>query len=133
MAMSEFDELLPPDRLLMGPGPSEVHPRVLRAMSTPLVGHLDPAFLEIMDQVQSLLRHTLRTENRWTLPVSGTGSAAMEAAFANMVEPGDTVLAPSNGYFGDRMAAMTRRAGGRVVRVDAPWGEPLDPEDVRNA
>lgn len=131
MKVPEIDELRPPDRLLMGPGPSQVHPLVLRAMSTPLVGHLDPAFLEIMDEVQELLRYTFRTENRWTLPVSGTGSAAMEGAFANVVEPGDTVLVPANGYFGDRMAAMTDRAGGRVVRVHAPWGEPLDPEDVR--
>lgn len=133
MRAPEADELLPPDRLLMGPGPSQVHPRVLRAMSTPLVGHLDPAFLEIMDEVQGFLRYVFGTENRWTLPVSGTGSAAMEAAFANLVEPGDAVLVPSNGYFGDRMAAMAERAGGRVARVDAPWGEPLDPDDVRSA
>ena len=125
--------LEPPDRLLLGPGPSEVHPRVLRAMSTPLVGHLDPAFLAIMNEVQELLRYTFRTRNRWTIPVSGTGSAAMEAAFANLVEPGDTVLVPANGYFGDRMESMARRAGGDVVRVGAPWGRPLDPDDVRAA
>ena len=117
----------------MGPGPSDVHPRVLRAMSTPLVGHLDPAFIVIMKEVQALLRYTFRTENRWTIPVSGTGSAAMEAAFANMVEPGDVVLVPTNGYFGARMDSMARRAGGQVVHVNAPWGEPLDPDDVRAA
>ena len=125
--------LVPPERLLMGPGPSDVHPRVLQAMSTPLVGHLDPAFLEMMNEVQDLLRYAFRTTNRWTIPVSGTGSAAMEAAFANLVAPGDTVLVPTNGYFGSRMADMARRAGGTVVHVDAPWGKPLDPDDVRAA
>ncbi|MGW8282971.1 MAG: pyridoxal-phosphate-dependent aminotransferase family protein [Gemmatimonadota bacterium] len=114
----------------MGPGPSNVHPRVLKAMSTTLIGHLDPAFVRIMNEVQELLRYAFRTRNRWTIPVSGTGSAAMEAAFANLVQPGDVVAVPSNGYFGDRMASMAERAGGVVVRVDAPWGEPLDPDDV---
>lgn len=133
MSAPETTELAPPNRTLMGPGPSDVHPRVLRAMSTPLVGHLDAAFLEVMDEVQQLLRYAFRTRNRWTIPVSGTGSAAMEAAFANLVEPGDTVLVPTNGYFGARMESMARRAGGEVVRVEAPWGRPLDPEDVRRA
>jgi len=127
------EALNPPERLLMGPGPSQVHPRVLRAMSTPLVGHLDPVFIALMNEVQDLLRYAMRTENRWTIPVSGTGSAAMEAAFANVVEPGDTVLVPTNGYFGSRMESMARRAGGTVVHVDAPWGRPLDPDDVRAA
>ncbi|MEF8852245.1 MAG: alanine--glyoxylate aminotransferase family protein [Haloarculaceae archaeon] len=126
-------ELTPPDRTLMGPGPSDVHPRVLRAMSTPLVGHLDPSFIEIMDEVQELLRYTFRTDNRWTIPVSGTGSASMEAAIGNLVEPGDTMLVPTNGYFGGRMESMAERAGGEVVHVDAPWGEPLDPADVQAA
>ncbi len=128
-----IDELTPPERTLMGPGPSDVHPRVLRAMSTPLVGHLDDAFLEIMDEVQELLRYAFRTENRWTIPVSGTGSAAMEAAIGNVVEPGETMLVPTNGYFGGRMASMAERAGGHVVKVHAPWGEPLDPSDVQKA
>ena len=126
-------ELTPPDRTLMGPGPSDTNPRVLRAMSTPLVGHLDPSFVEIMDEVQELLRYTFQTDNEWTIPVSGTGSAAMEAAIGNLVEPGDTMLVPTNGYFGGRMASMARRAGGTVVEVDAPWGEPLDPSDVDDA
>ncbi|NIX19236.1 MAG: aminotransferase class V-fold PLP-dependent enzyme, partial [Actinobacteria bacterium] len=108
----DVGELDPPTRTLMGPGPSPVHPRVLRAMSTPLVGHLDPAFLDVMDETQELLRYAFDTDNEWTIPVSGTGSAAMEAAFANLVEPGDTVLCPTNGYFGGRMAEMARRAGG---------------------
>ncbi|MEF8773819.1 MAG: alanine--glyoxylate aminotransferase family protein [Halobacteriales archaeon] len=129
----DVGELTPPDRTLMGPGPSDVHPRVLRAMSTPLVGHLDPSFVELMDETQELLRYVFRTDNQWTIPVSGTGSAAMEAAFANVVEPGDTVLVPTNGYFGGRMESMADRAGGEVVHVDAPWGEPLAVEDVKAA
>jgi alanine-glyoxylate transaminase/serine-glyoxylate transaminase/serine-pyruvate transaminase len=133
MEQPAVGELTPPDRTLMGPGPSDVHPRVLRAMSTPLVGHLDPSFVEIMDEVQELLRYTFRTDNQWTIPVSGTGSAAMEAAIGNVVEPGDTMLVPTNGYFGGRMEAMATRAGGEVVHVDAPWGEPLDPADVSDA
>jgi alanine-glyoxylate transaminase/serine-glyoxylate transaminase/serine-pyruvate transaminase len=133
MDRPDVGELVPPDRTLLGPGPSEVHPRVLRAASTPLVGHLDPAFVEIMDDVQDLLRYVLRTDNEWTIPVSGTGSASMEAAIGNLTEPGDTVLVPDNGYFGGRMAEMVRRAGGDVVTVTAPWGEPLDPADVQAA
>ena len=133
MERPRVGELTPPDRLLMGPGPSEVHPRVLRSMSTPLVGHLDPSFVELMDEVQDLLRYAFRTDNEWTIPVSGTGSAAMETAFANLVEPGDTVLVPGNGYFGERMSEMVARAGGEAVVVDAPWGEPLDTADVADA
>ncbi|WP_254831093.1 pyridoxal-phosphate-dependent aminotransferase family protein [Haloglomus salinum] len=133
MQRPQVGELSPPDRLLMGPGPSEVHPRTLRAMAAPPVGHLDPAFLDVMDETQELLRYVLQTDNKWTIPVSGTGSAAMEAAIGNLTRPGDTVLVPSNGYFGGRMAAMVRRAGGDPVRVDAPWGEPLDPDDVQAA
>jgi alanine-glyoxylate transaminase/serine-glyoxylate transaminase/serine-pyruvate transaminase len=102
-------------------------------MSTPLVGHLDPSFVELMDEVQELLRYTFRTDNEWTIPVSGTGSAAMEAAIGNLVEPGDRMLVPTNGYFGGRMAEMAERAGGEVVEVDAPWGEPLAPDDVAAA
>jgi alanine-glyoxylate transaminase/serine-glyoxylate transaminase/serine-pyruvate transaminase len=131
--MDSVDELQPPDRLLMGPGPSETHPRVLRAFGTPPIGHLDPAFVEVMDETQDLLRETLRTDNEWTIPVSGTGSAAMEAAVGNLLEPGETMLVPGNGYFGGRMAEMARRAGGEAVTIETPWGEPLDPEDVRAA
>ncbi len=129
----QIDDLNPPTRILMGPGPSNVHPRVLRAMSTPLVGHLDPYFLQIMEETQELLRDTFRTKNEYTIPVSGTGSAAMEAAFANVVEPGDTVLVPTNGYFGKRMESMAMRAGGEIVHVDAPWGEPLQVDEVARA
>jgi alanine-glyoxylate transaminase/serine-glyoxylate transaminase/serine-pyruvate transaminase len=126
-------ELTPPDRTLMGPGPSDVHPRVLRAMTTPLVGHLDPAFVEVMDEVQELLRYVFRTDNEWTLPVSGTGSAAMEAAVTNLVEPGETVLLRTNGYWAGRMASMAERAGGEVVSLPTRWNEPVDPADVEAA
>ncbi len=126
-------ELTPPDRTLMGPGPSEVHPRVRRAMSTPLLGHLDPAFIDIMDDVQELLRYTFRTDNKWTIPVSGTGSAAMETAIGNLVAPGDTILLRTRGYWGDRMAQMARRVGGSVVSLDTPANEPIDPADVTAA
>lgn len=133
MQRPEVGELTPPDRTLMGPGPSDVHPRVRRAMTTPLVGHLDPAFVDLMDEVQELLRYAFQTDNEWTIPISGTGSAAMEAAIGNLVEPDDTVLVPGNGYFGGRMASMVDRAGGDVVEIDAPWGEPLAVDDVRAA
>ena len=133
MDAPEVGELTPPQRTLMGPGPSDVHPRVLRAMSTPLVGHLDPSFIDVMNEVQDLLRYTFRTDNKWTIPVSGTGSASMEAAIGNVVEPGDTMLVPTNGYFGGRMQSMAERAGGEVVHVDAPWGEPLTTEAVQAA
>lgn len=126
------DEMEVPERTLMGAGPSEVSPAVLQATSTPLVGHLDPAFLEIMDEVQDLLRYAFRTVNKWTLPVSGTGSAAMETAIGNVVEPGDTVLLPTNGYFGKRMEKMVERAGGEVAHIHADWGEPLDIADVES-
>ena len=102
-------------------------------MSAPLVGHLDPTFVDLMDEVQDLLRYAFRTDNRWTIPVSGTGSASMEAAVANLTEPGDTVLVPDNGYFGERMADMVGRAGATAVTVDSTWGEPLDPDAVADA
>jgi alanine-glyoxylate transaminase/serine-glyoxylate transaminase/serine-pyruvate transaminase len=129
----EVDELLPPDRTLMGPGPSNVHPRVLRAMATPLVGYLDDYYVEVMDDIQELLRYLFRTENEYTFAVSGTGSAGMETALSNLVEPGETVLVPTNGYFGNRLGAVAERVGGEVVTVDAPWGEPLDPAAVERA
>jgi alanine-glyoxylate transaminase/serine-glyoxylate transaminase/serine-pyruvate transaminase len=133
MDAPEVGELTPPNRTLMGPGPSDVHPRVLRAMSTPLVGHLDPSFIEIMDEVQELLRYVFRTDNQWTFPVSGTGSAAMEAAVGNLVEPGDRVLLRTKAYWGDRMAQMARRAGGEVVSLPTAWNEPIDVADVERA
>jgi alanine-glyoxylate transaminase/serine-glyoxylate transaminase/serine-pyruvate transaminase len=129
----DIDELLPPERTLMGPGPSDVHPRVYRAMMAPVVGYLDDYYVEVMDDVQAGLRYLFRTDNEHTFAVSGTGSAAMETAFGNLVEPGETVLVPSNGYFGERMGQIAARVGGDVVSVDAPWGEPLSPAAVEAA
>jgi alanine-glyoxylate transaminase/serine-glyoxylate transaminase/serine-pyruvate transaminase len=126
-------ELAPPTRLLLGPGPSQVHPRVLRAMSTPLLGHLDPRFLEIMNEVQAMLRTVFRTQNPFTIAVSGTGSAGMEAALVNLVEPGDAVVVVVAGVFGTRMADIVGRAGGRAVKVVVPWGEVCEPARLEEA
>ncbi len=121
----------PPVRILLGPGPSNVHPRVSQALSAPIVGHLDPAFLEIMNETVDLLRETFQTSNQLTLPLSGTGSAGMEAAIANAVEPGETVVIGVNGLFGERMCDVAERYGANVVRVESEWGRPLDPDAVR--
>ena len=126
-------ELVPPTRLLLGPGPSMVHPRVLRAMSTPLLGHLDPKFLEIMNEVQAQLRAVFRTQNPFTIAVSGTGSAGMEAALVNLIEPGDTVVVVVAGVFGSRMTDIVGRAGGRLVKLEVPWGETIDPARIEEA
>lgn len=122
-----------PQRLLLGPGPSTVPPRVYRAMMTPVVGHLDPAFVAVMDDIQALLRYLFQTENELTLPISGTGSAAMEAAVVNAVEPGDGVLVCINGYFGQRIAAMARRYGANVHTIERPWGEVFTGDEVAAA
>lgn len=108
-------------RILLGPGPSMVAPRVLNALSYPLVGHLDPQFLTLMKEVQELLRFVFQTENELTVPVSGTGSAGMEAALCNFIEPGDNVLVAVLGYFGERMVDMAGRYGAQVDRIDRPW------------
>jgi len=121
--MKEFS---PTQRLLMGPGPSNVGWRVLRAMSTPVIGHLDPEFCALMDSVCGQLRDLFKTANRLTFPVSGTGSAGMEAALVNTLEPGDTAVICVNGVFGNRLADTAGRCGATVVTVEAPWGEPLD-------
>ena len=122
-----------PQRILLGPGPSLADPRVLQAMTTPLLGHLDPAFLALMDRIQDLLRYVFETGNPLTIPISGTGSAAMEAAVANMVEPGDKVLVCTNGYFSLRIADMARRYGGSVQTISRPWGEVFTAEEVDTA
>lgn len=122
-----------PQRTLMGPGPSNVPGPVLDAMTQPVVGHLDPAFIEIMDGVQTLLRYLFQTENELTIPISGTGSAAMEAAVANLVEPGDDVLVCINGYFGGRIAEMARRYGADVRTVEREWGEIVPASAVEEA
>ena len=121
----------PPIRTLLGPGPSPVHPRVLEALSLPVVGHLDPKFLEIMDQSMAMLREVFQTKNRLALPMSGTGSAGMETCFVNLVEPGDSVLIGVNGVFGTRMVDVAQRCGAQVDTVDAEWGTALDAQQFK--
>lgn len=120
-------------RILMGPGPSNCHPSVLQALAAPLVGHLDPQFVGIMNEIQDLLRLLFRTENRLTIPISGTGSSGMEAVFVNLLEPGDTAVVCVNGVFGTRMTDIVGRCGAELVRVEAPWGKTIDPDHVRKA
>lgn len=120
-------ELNPSPRLLLGPGPSEAHPRVLKAMSTPLLGHLDPEFMVMMTETQQMLRQVFQTKNQLTLPVSGTGMAGMECVVVNLIEPGDKMVVCVAGFFGGRMAEIARRAGANVTVVEAPWGEAFDP------
>lgn len=117
----------------MGPGPSGAHPRVLRAMTAPILGHLDPEFIRIMDECREMLRQVLRTENAHTLATPGTGTSGMEAAVMNLVEPGDNVVVGINGYFGGRIAEMAERAGGNVTRVEFAWGAPVDAERMEEA
>lgn len=120
-------------RCLLGPGPSNVHPRVLAALSYPLIGHLDPQFIELMNEVQDNLRYVFQTENQLTIPVSGTGSAAMEASLCNFIEPGDSVLVGVNGYFGERLCEMADRYGAEVRRIERPWGEVFSLDEIRTA
>ena len=117
----------------MGPGPSDIHPRVLTALARPTVGHLDPYYLETMDRVQEMLRAVFQTENRMTFAVSATGSAAMEAAVVNVIEPGDRMVVCVNGVFGERMADVAERAGAEVIRVERPWGEVFEAGDLEAA
>ena len=123
----------PPLRTLMGPGPSDVHPRVLAAMARPTIGHLDPAFVDLMDDIKALLRRAFRTDNEVTFPVSGPGSVGMEACFVNLIEPGDTVIVCRNGVFGGRMKENVERCGGTAVLVDDPWTRAVDPQRVEDA
>ena len=130
---NDLSELNVPYRLLLGPGPSLVHPRVYRAMTAPVIGYLDPVFIQLLDDTQRPLRTVFRTENDFTMAISGTGTAGMEAAIYNVVEPGDTVVVCQNGYFAVRMADMVRRCGGEVVLVEADWGKLIEPERVEVA
>lgn len=120
----------PSPRILLGPGPSEVHPRVLAAMGYPLLGHLDPEFIALMDETQKLLRFVFQTSNALTLAISGTGSAGMETVVVNLIEPGDRMLICVNGVFGGRMADIAGRAGAEVSVIERPYGEVFDPEEV---
>ena len=123
----------PPRRVLMGPGPSDVHPRVLGAMARPTIGHLDPEFVRMMDELKELLRYAFRTQNRVTFPVSGPGSVGMETCFVNLVEPGDTVVVCRNGAFGGRQLENVERTGGVPVLVDDDWGTPVSPDKLEAA
>ena len=122
-----------PNRILLGPGPSNVHPRVLQAMLTPMVGHLDPELWPVLDQVRDMLCHVFGTTHPWTLPLPGTGTAGMEAAFCNVVEPGDRVVIVVNGFFGARMVDIAARCGADVQRLDIPWGHAVRPDRVAQA
>jgi alanine-glyoxylate transaminase/serine-glyoxylate transaminase/serine-pyruvate transaminase len=132
MAFVKYD-LNVPHRLLLGPGPSAVHPRVLRAMSTEPIGYLDPEWLSLMDEEQELLRAVFQTKNTMTFPMPGTGSAGMETAFCNFVEPGDTVVIGCNGYFSERMCEMAKIYGANVKRIEKPWGGIFTPTEIEAA
>jgi alanine-glyoxylate transaminase/serine-glyoxylate transaminase/serine-pyruvate transaminase len=121
------------DRLLLGPGPSNPYPEATAAFARPLLGHMDPEFLAVLDETMSRLRTVFRTDNTLTLPISGTGSAGMEACFVNLLEPGDTAIIGANGVFGDRMCEVARRCGAEIVRVEERWGMPLDPQRLLDA
>ena len=123
----------PPQRTLLGPGPSEINPRVMAAMSLPAIGYLDPVFVEMMEELKSLLRYAYQTKNALTFPVSGPGSVGMEYCFVNMVAPGDKVVVCRNGVFGGRMIENVERAGGTAIVVEDAWGEPCDPDKLEDA
>ncbi|WP_163371298.1 pyridoxal-phosphate-dependent aminotransferase family protein [Endozoicomonas acroporae] len=120
----------PPKRTLMGPGPSDVHPRITEALARPTIGHLDPEFIRMMDELKSLIQYAFKTSNRLTLPISAPGSAGMEACFANLVEEGDKVIVCINGVFGGRMKENVIRMGGTAITVDSDWGRAVDPKAV---
>src|SRR5580765_8490035 len=132
LQMSSPTSLNPPIRILMGPGPSDIHPRVLEAMAKPTVGHLDPYYLEIMNRMQDMLRAVMRTKNEMTMAISGTGSAGMEAAVVNIIEPGDSMVVCVNGVFGGRMFDVAQRAGANVTKLERPWGEVFSPNDLKD-
>jgi alanine-glyoxylate transaminase/serine-glyoxylate transaminase/serine-pyruvate transaminase len=123
----------PPQRTLLGPGPSEINPRVLAASSLPSIGYLDPIFVDMMDELKQLLRYAYQTNNQLTFPLSGPGSVGMESCFVNMVEPGDKVVVMKNGVFGGRMIENVQRVGGTAVVVEDEWGEPCDPQKLEDA
>ncbi len=123
----------PPKRILMGPGPSDVNPRVLAAMAAPTIGHLDPAFVSLMDEIKALLQYAFKTKNRLTIPVSAPGSAGMEATFVNLLEPGDKAIVCQNGVFGGRMKENVERCGATAIMVQDDWGKAVDPQKVEEA
>lgn len=125
-------QLNPPPRLLLGPGPSDAHPRVLQAMSTPLLGHLDPAFLELMAETQDLLRQAFQTKNTLTIPISATGMAGMETCVVNLIEPGDRMVICCMGFFGQRMIEVAGRTGAQLTILEQAWGEVFDLDRIRD-
>ncbi len=133
MASQAAPPVCPPVRTLMGPGPSDIHPSVLEALGRKTLGHLDPAYLQIMDQLQTMLRAVMQTSNPMTFAVSGTGSAGMEAAVVNLVQPGDSMVVGVNGVFGGRMVDVATRAGAQVTKMERPWGEVFSVDEVRDA
>ncbi|HEY8418228.1 MAG TPA: alanine--glyoxylate aminotransferase family protein [Limnochordales bacterium] len=133
MSDNHIGELHPGQRVLLGPGPSELDPRVLRAMATPVIGHLDPDFLSIMNDTRDLIRSAFSTKNHLTLAMSGTGSAGMETCLVNLLEPGDKAVVCVNGAFGQRMVDIVERTGAQALVVQAPWGRIIDPADVEAA
>jgi alanine-glyoxylate transaminase/serine-glyoxylate transaminase/serine-pyruvate transaminase len=132
-ASKKITSFHPPQRTLMGPGPTEIHPRVLTTMSQPAIGYLDPVFVEMMEELKTLLRYVYQTDNALTFPVSGPGSVGMEYCFVNMVVPGDKVIVARNGVFGGRMIENVERCGGTAIVVDEEWGKPVDPHKVEDA
>lgn len=131
--MSQFRSFHPPQRTLMGPGPSDVNPRILEALSRPTIGHLDPAFVGMMDEMKSLLQYAFQTDNTLTFPVSAPGSAGMETCFANLVEQGDTVIVCQNGVFGGRMKENVERCGAKPIMVEDDWGQPVSLHKLADA
>lgn len=128
-----FSSFIPPTRILMGPGPSDVYPQVLEALARPTIGHLDPKFVDLMDEVKQLLQYAFQTKNTLTMPISAPGSAGMESVFVNLVEPGDKVIVCQNGVFGGRMQQNVQRCGGHAIMVQDEWGKPTDLDKVREA
>ncbi|MBI3738229.1 MAG: aminotransferase class V-fold PLP-dependent enzyme, partial [Chloroflexi bacterium] len=133
MTAPHFPDLNPPTRILLGPGPGMPHPRVIRALSAPTLGHLDPELLKIYGEEQELLRYVFQTKNEWTFALSGTGTSGMEAALVNLVEPGDNVLIAIHGYFGERLAEIAARVGGQVDRITRPLGEIFTVDEIESA
>ena len=130
-SFSSFSSFIPPTRVLMGPGPSDVYPQVLEALARPTIGHLDPRFVDLMDEVKQLLQYAFQSHNTLTMPISAPGSAGMESVFVNLVEPEDKVIVCQNGVFGGRMQQNVQRCGGQAIMVQDEWGKPTDLNKVR--
>jgi alanine-glyoxylate transaminase/serine-glyoxylate transaminase/serine-pyruvate transaminase len=133
MTINDINSFIPEIRTLMGPGPSDVHPRILQAMARSTIGHLDPTFVDMMDEIKLMLQYAFQTENALTIPVSAPGSAGMETCFVNLVEPGDKVIVCQNGVFGGRMKENVERCGGIAVMVEDEWGKVVDPNKLEDA